>query len=126
MPKIKHEPVQHRHKAFVKKATRRKGFSEAYAALEVEYALARDMLMARSRSGLTQEAVASLMGTTKSAVSRLESANTRPPSVASLKKYAAAVGCVLRIEFVPKAPKTGMRPRTAAQTRTPKAARHVT
>ena len=116
MPEIKYEPVRYRHNAFVKKATKRKGFSEAYDALEGEYALAREMLAARSRSGLTQEAVATLMGTTKSAVSRLESADTRPPSVASLKKYAAAVGCTLKIEFVPKGAKTN--PRSQPDTRT--------
>ena len=51
------------------------------------------------------EAVAVSMGTTKSAVSRLEAANRHVPSVASLKKYAEAVGCRLKIEFVPCSPK---------------------
>jgi len=37
--------------------------------------------------------VADRMGTTKSAVSRLEGAGKHVPSVASLKKYADAVGC---------------------------------
>ena len=41
------------------------------------------------------------MGTTKSAVSRLELANRHVPSVASEKKYAEAVGYPLKIEFVP-------------------------
>jgi len=101
MPEIKYQPTKHDHDAFIKKTSKRKGFNKAYAALELEYALAGEMLAARSRSGLTQEQVASLMGTTKSAVSRLESANTRPPSVSSLKKYADAVGCILKIELVP-------------------------
>lgn len=123
MSEIKYEPVRHDHKAFVEKASKRKGFTEAYNALEIEYALAREMLAARSRSGLTQEAVASLMGTTKSAVSRLESVSTRPPSVASLKKYAAAVGCVLKIELVPKTAKQSMATPKNTRTNTSKAVR---
>jgi transcriptional regulator with XRE-family HTH domain len=60
------------------------------------------MLAARSKSGLTQEAVADLMGTTKSAVSRLESTGKHAPSLTTLKKYAQAVGCHLEIKLVPK------------------------
>lgn len=101
MDDLKYRPVRHDHKEFLEKASKRRGFSEAYEALEVEYALAHEMLAARARAGLTQEAVASRMGTTKSAISRLESAGKHAPSVASLKKYAAAVGCTLKIELVP-------------------------
>jgi len=43
-----------------------------------------------------------LMGTTKSAVSRLESAGKHAPSLTTLKKYAQAVGCHLKIKFIPK------------------------
>lgn len=105
MADLKFQPVRHDHKAFLEKASRRAGFSEAYEALEVEYALAREMLTARARAGLTQEAVAARMGTTKSAISRLEAAGKHAPSVASLKRYAAAVGCTLKIELVPAVPK---------------------
>lgn len=110
MADLKHQPVLHDHKAFLEKAAKRRGFGEAYEALEVEYALAHEMLAARTRAGLTQEAVAVRMGTTKSAISRLEGAGKHAPSVASLKRYAAAVGCTLKIELVPAAPK---RKRTA-------------
>ena len=97
--------MRHDHKEFLEKASKRRGFRKAYVALEVEYALAHEMLAARARAGLTQEAVAGRMGTTKSAISRLESAGKHAPAVASLKKYAAAVGCTLKIEFVPTGPK---------------------
>lgn len=113
MADLKFEPVRHDHKAFLEKTSKRPGFSADYEALEVEYALAREMLAARSRAGLTQEAVAARMGTTKSAICRLEAAGKHAPSVASLKKYAAAVGCTLKIELVPSAPKR----RRSAQTR---------
>ena len=102
MDELKYEPFSHDHKAFLKNARKREGFSKAYNDLEEEYILIREMLSARSKSGLTQEAVAELMGTTKSAVSRLESARKHAPSLTTLKKYAQAVGCHLEIRFIPK------------------------
>jgi len=105
MADLKFQPVRHDHKAFLERASKRRGFSEAYEALEVEYTLAHEMLAARARAGLTQEAVAARMGTTKSAISRLEAAGKHAPSVASLRRYAAAVGCTLKIELIPAGPK---------------------
>ena len=102
MAETKYQPVAHDHDAFLKKARKRRGFQVAYQALAVEYAVANEMLAARTRAGLTQEAVASRMGTTKSAVSRLESAGKHAPSITSLKKYAEAVGCDIQIKFVPQ------------------------
>lgn len=101
MASLKYEPVVHDHKTFVTKAKTRKGFTEAYEALELEYKVASQMLKARSRAGLTQDAVAELMGTTKSAVSRLESAGKHAPSLETLKRYANAVGCELQVRLVP-------------------------
>lgn len=95
------KPVSHDHEAFLRKARKRKEFREAYEGLAEEYTLAREMLAARSRSGLTQEAVAELMGTTKSAVSRLETGGKHAPSLTTLKKYAHAAGCRLEIKMVP-------------------------
>ena len=102
MTDLKYEPVLHDHKTFLKKAQKREGFRDAYKDLEEEYNLVREMLSARSKSGLTQEAVAEMMGTTKSAVSRLESAGKHAPSLTTLKRYAQAVGCHLEIKFVPQ------------------------
>ncbi|MGC1454542.1 MAG: helix-turn-helix transcriptional regulator [Nitrospirota bacterium] len=101
MAEIKYKPVPHDHEAFLKKASKRKEFRKAYEDLEEEYRLTREMLSARSKFGLTQEAVAELMGTSKSAVSRLEAAGKHAPSLTTLKKYARAVGCRLEIKFVP-------------------------
>jgi DNA-binding XRE family transcriptional regulator len=101
MAELKYKPVIHDHKAFLAKAEARKGFAEAYAALELEYQVAGQMLKARSRAGLTQDAVAERMGTTKSAISRLESAGKHAPSLSTLKRYATAVGCVLQVKLVP-------------------------
>ena len=100
MAELKYTPVSHNQKAFLAKARARKGFSRAYNALALEYQVAGQMLKARSRAGLTQDAVAERMGTTKSAVSRLESASKHAPSLATLKRYANAVGCELQVKLV--------------------------
>ena len=100
----KYKPIRHNHAEFLAKAKQRPGFAEAYESLELEYALASQMLKARAKVGLTQDAVAERMGTTKSAISRLEAAGRHAPSLATLKKYAAAVGCELQVKLVPQKP----------------------
>ncbi|MCX7148059.1 MAG: helix-turn-helix transcriptional regulator [Rhodocyclales bacterium] len=102
MAELKFNPIRHSHKEFLAKAAARKGFVEAYDALALEYQLADQMLKARSRAGLTQDAVAERMGTTKSSISRLESAAKHAPSLATLKRYARAVGCELQVRLVPQ------------------------
>ena len=67
---LKYTPVPHDQKTFLANARARMGFSEAYDAVQLECQVAGQMLQARSRAGLTQDAVAERMGTTKSAVSR--------------------------------------------------------
>jgi DNA-binding XRE family transcriptional regulator len=104
MADLKYTPVRHDHAAFLAKAKERAGFAEAYESLALEYALASEMLAARSQAGLTQDAVAQRMGTTKSAISRLEAAGRHAPSLATLKRYAAAVGCELQVKLVPQKP----------------------
>ncbi|TWH63836.1 transcriptional regulator, XRE family [Azomonas agilis] len=101
MPNLKYQPVPYNHEEFLTKARAKEGFSEAYDALTLEYQLVDQLLKARTRAGLTQDAVAERMGTTKSAISRLESAGNAP-SLATLKRYAQAVGCELHIELVPQ------------------------
>lgn len=102
MPELKYKPIPHNHKDFLAQASKRKGFNEAYDARALEYQVAEQMLKARSSAGLTQDAVAERMGTTKSAVSRLESASKHAPSLATLKRYASAVGCELEVRLIPQ------------------------
>ena len=102
MANLKFTPVKHDHKAFLAKAGARKGFTEAYEALELEYQVANQLLRARTKAGLTQDAVAERMGTTKSAISRLESAGKHTPSLGTLRRYAEAVGCELQVKLVPQ------------------------
>ena len=77
-------------------------FKTAYRELETEYVLLRELLQARKRSGLTQAEVAKKMGTKAPAVTRLETAlsdNRQSPTLATLKKYAQAVGCKLEVHL---------------------------
>lgn len=79
-------------------------FKAEYDALEEEYRLTREMLLARKRAGLTQKEVAELMGTKAPAIARLESSSTtdrHSPSINTLRKYAHAVGCKLEIHLKP-------------------------
>ncbi len=101
MADLKYVPVRHDHKAFLEKAANRRGFEESYEALEPEYEVIRQLLKARTRAGLTQDAVAERMGTTKSAISRLEGTGKHAPSLTTLRRYAQAVGCQLQIKLVP-------------------------
>jgi ribosome-binding protein aMBF1 (putative translation factor) len=70
-----------------------------YEALETEYALARELIAARTRAGLSQEQVAERMATSQSTVARLESGRTLP-SLRTLERYARATGSrtVVRLE----------------------------
>ena len=110
--------VPHDHRAFIERALQKKGFREAYDGLESEYRLARELLTARLGAGLTQEAVATAMGTTKSAVSRLESVGAPSPSLSTLARYAKAVGCEVEIRLLPTpSPDTDAKPPSPAPAR---------
>lgn len=71
-----------------------------YEALEEEFALASAIIGARAHADLTQEELAERMGTSQSAIARLESGRSRP-STTTLAKLAAATGTKLRVSFVP-------------------------
>lgn len=64
--------------------------------------LGTEMRQARWRAGLTQEQVAALMDTTRSAVSRLERLGPSVPSISTLCRYADAIDCRLSVRFVSK------------------------
>ena len=79
-------------------------FRDAYAALTEEFALFDALFQARTKAGLTQAEVAERMGTKTPAVARLEAgggSKKHSPSIATLLKYATAVGCRLEIQLIP-------------------------
>jgi ribosome-binding protein aMBF1 (putative translation factor) len=73
-------------------------YKRAYNALEEEFAIARALIEARARAGLSQIAVAKRMKTTQSVIARMESGKVLPSS-RSLKRYAEATGSKLRISL---------------------------
>lgn len=70
-----------------------------YEAQAPEFAVARELIAARVRAGLTQEQVAERMQTTQSTIARMESGRTMP-SLRTLSRYAEATGsrAVVRLE----------------------------
>ena len=98
-----YKPVPLTHATALAEAMHRPGFKQSWDALEEEYATLHTLLDARKTAGLTQEELAQRMGTTKSAVSRLEASlrdERHSPSFATLKKYAHACGKRLVVQFV--------------------------
>ncbi len=74
-------------------------YRREYDALEEEFALAEALIDARSRADLTQAEVAKRMKTTQSYVAKMEGLRVNP-SVATLRRFAAATGSQLKISFV--------------------------
>jgi ribosome-binding protein aMBF1 (putative translation factor) len=74
-------------------------FAAAYAEADAEYSVIEAMLAARLAAGLTQAELAARMGTTQSAVARLEGGSVSP-TVETLRKYAKAVGKRLQVGMV--------------------------
>ncbi len=90
------------HKEFVKKMLQQPDVKDAYDAAAEEFALLDELLKARQRAGLTQAQVAARMGTKTPAVARLEAGGGtkgHSPSIATLRKYAQAVGCRVEIRL---------------------------
>ncbi len=83
--------------AFKKRMLKNPKVKKEYDALEEEFAIAGQLIAARARAKLTQEEVARRMGTSQSAVARLESG--RSPSLSSLKRYAKATGHKVEIKL---------------------------
>ena len=91
------------HEQLKQKALSNAGVKKEYDDLELEFQLLNEMLQARKEAGLNQSQVADIMGTKQASITRLESAlssGLHSPSLATLKKYASAVGCHLDIKFV--------------------------
>ena len=94
------------HMAFVRKMLKQPAVKAEYNAQAEEFALLDELLKARRQAGLTQAEVAARMGTKTPAVARLEAgggSRRHSPSVATLRKYANAVGCSLEIRLQQRA-----------------------
>lgn len=79
----------------------RPGVKKAYDALADEFSFLDEVLKAPAASGLTQEKLATRVVTTQSAIARLESGTPKhSPSIATLQRYARAMGYRVEIELV--------------------------
>ena len=88
-------------KQFKRRALSRPAVKAAYDASAEEFAFLDEVLKARAESGLTQAEVAERIGTTQSAIARLESAEPRhSPSIATLQRYAKALGYKVEVKLV--------------------------
>ena len=74
-------------------------FREEYARVDEEDALVEALVRARAAANLTQAEVARRLGTTQSAIARLESGRVSP-SFATLRRYAEATGARLTVGLV--------------------------
>ncbi len=92
------------HKALKARALARADVKAEYDRLEEEFAFLDQFLKARAAAGLTQAEVAERIGTTQSAIARLESGGgKRLPSLATLRKYARALGCRVELRLIKEA-----------------------
>ena len=88
-------------KTFKARALARADVRREYDALAEEFELLDEILKARAAAGLTQAEVAARIGTTQSVVARLESdIGKHSPSIATLKRYASALGYRLQLRLV--------------------------
>jgi transcriptional regulator with XRE-family HTH domain len=83
------------------RALARPDVKKAYDELAEEFAFLDQVIKARAEAGLTQAEVAARVGTTQSAIARLESAESKhSPSIATLQRYADALGYKVEIRLV--------------------------
>ena len=104
MTRERYNPVAMDIGAMRKRWARSPAFAKSYAALADEFAALAELVRARQHAAMTQADVAERMGIAQASVARLESSagsRKHAPSIATLRRYADAVGCELRITLAP-------------------------
>ena len=88
-------------KDFKAQALARPDVRRKYEGLREEFEILDEILKARAEAGVTQAELAARIGTTQSAVARLETAmGKHSPSIGTLKRYASALGYRLQVRLV--------------------------
>ena len=88
-------------KAFKGRALARPDVRREYEGLKEEFEILDEIFKARADAGFTQAELAARIGTTQSAVARLETAmGKHSPSIGTLKRYASALGYRLQVRLV--------------------------
>ena len=74
-------------------------FRTEYEKAEAEFAIIEALVRARTKANLSQAELAKRIGTTQSAIARLEGGGVSP-SLSTLRRYAEATGSQLRVELI--------------------------
>jgi DNA-binding XRE family transcriptional regulator len=74
-------------------------FQQEYEKADAEFRLVESLVNARTKANLSQAEVARRVGTTQSAIARLEGGGVTP-SISTLRRYAEATGMGLEINLV--------------------------
>lgn len=74
-------------------------FRKEYEKADAEFSIIEALIHARAAAKLSQAEVARRIGTTQSAIARLEAGNVAP-TIPTLRRYAEATGTKLHIELV--------------------------
>jgi DNA-binding XRE family transcriptional regulator len=74
-------------------------FRAEYETADAEFAIIEELIRARASANMTQADVARRIGTTQSAIARLEGGGVSP-SISTLRKYAEATGARLQISLL--------------------------
>ncbi len=102
---LPYKPVAFDPAAALKRDLKNPAFRATWEAHQDEFAVLDVLLEARRRAGLTQEQVAARMGVSQPALARVEASlgsRKHSPSLATLRKYADAVGCKLELHLAPQ------------------------
>lgn len=76
-------------------------FKKEWDNLEPEFNTIQAMIDARKRCNMTQKELSQKTGIDQSDISKIEKGNANP-SLSTLKRLAAGMGTVLKLEFVPQ------------------------
>ena len=74
-------------------------FRDEYKKADAEFAIVEALVRARTAAKLSQAEVAKRIGTTQSAIARLEGGGVSP-SLSTLRRYAEATGTKLQVDLV--------------------------
>ena len=84
---------------YLTKTLKNKAIRREYDRLQPEFAVINALIEARQEKGVTQGELARRMGTTQSAIARLESGNANP-SLNFLHRVAQALSAQLEVRFI--------------------------
>jgi ribosome-binding protein aMBF1 (putative translation factor) len=85
-------------KEFMAKSLNDPDVKREFDALEQEFAISSELIRARARAGLSQTELAERMGTSQSAIARIESGRTLP-SAKTLIRFAEATGSKIQLRL---------------------------